>query len=114
MQNLPEGWRVRWGCIHWANWGKYAHKDEKSFVQIELLKKLDIKESSAFYKHLINKHGGMSTGTTFEDYFTVEIVKAYNKPMSKQTEEGTFMINIKGELLNKKKQKKKQNDTNQN
>ena len=32
----------------------------------------------------------------------MEIVKAYNKPMSRQTEEGTFMINIKGELLNSK------------
>ena len=44
----------------------------------------------------------MSAGTTFEDCFSVEIVKAYNKPMSRQTEEGTFMINIKGELLNSK------------
>ena len=43
----------------------------------------------------------MSTGSTFEDYFTVEIVKAYNKPRTRQTEEGTLMINIKGELLNK-------------
>ena len=78
------------------------HIRMKSHLSKFYSKKLDIKESSAFYKHLINKHGGMSTGTTFEDYFTVEIVKAYNKPMSKQTEEGTFMINIKGKLLNSK------------
>ena len=38
----------------------------------------------------------MSTGSTFEDNFTVEIFQVYNKPMTRQTEEGTFMINIKG------------------
>ena len=61
-----------------------------------------IRESSAFYKHLENKHGGITLGSTFGDNFSVEIVKAYNKPMTRQTEEGTFMINVKGELLNSK------------
>ena len=65
-------------------------------------KKLDMREGSAFYKHLKNKHEGLSEGLTFGDYFTVQIVKAYNKPMTRQTEEGTFMINVKGELLNSK------------
>ena len=37
-----------------------------------------------------------------EDYFIVKIVRADNKPVIRQTEEGTFMINIKGELLNSK------------
>ena len=41
-------------------------------------------------------------GSTFGDYFSVEIVKAYNKPMTRQTEERTFMINVKEELLNSK------------
>ena len=65
-------------------------------------KKLDIRESSAFYKDLQNKHGGLAAGSMFGDYFIVELVQAYNKPMTRQTEEGTFMINVKGELLNSK------------
>ena len=32
----------------------------------------------------------------------VEKVKAYSKPITRQTEEGTFMLNIKGKLLNSK------------
>ena len=65
-------------------------------------KKLDIREGSAFYKHLKNKHEVLSEGSTLEDYFIVKIVRADNKPVIRQTEEGTFMINIKGELLNSK------------
>ena len=53
------------------------HTRMKSHLSKFYSKKKDIKGSSVFYKHLINKHGGMSTGTT---------------------EQGTFMINIKGEL----------------
>ena len=34
--------------------------------------------------------------------FEVEIVKACKKPITRQTEEGTFMVNIKEELLNSK------------
>ena len=38
----------------------------------------------------------------FSECFEVEIVKAYKKPITRQTEEGTFMVNIKEELLNSK------------
>ena len=65
-------------------------------------KKQEIRDSSAFRKHLHNSHGGVEEGAKFEDFFKVEIVKAYSKPMTRQTEEGTFMININGELLNSK------------
>ena len=61
-----------------------------------------IRESSAFFKHLQNTHGGLKEGHDFADCFFVEIVKAYQKPMTRQTEEGTFMINTVGELLNSK------------
>ena len=53
-------------------------------------------------KHLENDHGGLPEGWMFKDCFDVEIVKAYNKPVTRQTEEGTFMINEKGELMNSK------------
>ena len=38
----------------------------------------------------------------FNDCLKIEIVKAYNKPITRQTEEGTFMMYIEGELLNSK------------
>ena len=47
-------------------------------------------------------NGGDFQGKPFEELFEVEIVKAYTKPMTRQTEEGIFMINVKGELLNSK------------
>ena len=80
--------------------GENMHTRMKSHFTKFNSKKPHIRESSAFYKHLENKHGGLQPGSSFEDYFTVEIVKAYIKPLSRQTEEGTFMMNVKGELLN--------------
>ena len=62
----------------------------------------DIREGSAFFKHLQNSHGGQPEGKHFSDCFNVKIVKAYNKPITRQTEECTFMINTEGELLNLK------------
>ena len=61
-------------------------------------KKQDIRDSSAFYKHIQN-----AQGKPFEELFEVQIVKAYRKPVTMQTEEGIFMINSKGEQLNKKR-----------
>ena len=38
----------------------------------------------------------------FEDYFEIQIVKAYSKPLTRIIEEGTFIINHEGEVLNSK------------
>ena len=78
------------------------HVRMKSHLTKFYSKKQDIRESSAFIKHLQNSHGGVREGAKFEDMFEIEIVKAYNKPLTRQTEEETFMINVKGELLNSK------------
>ena len=78
------------------------HTRMKSHLTKYNSKKQDIKDSSAFYKHIKNAHGGDFQGKPFEELFEVEIVKAYTKPMTRQTEEGIFMINVKGELLNSK------------
>ena len=39
------------------------------------------REGSAFYKHIENKHGGLKPGEQSEDYFDIEIVKAYRKEL---------------------------------
>ena len=45
----------------------------------------------------------MKKDETFEDYFQkVNIVKAYTKVLNRSIEEGTFMINHNGEVLNSK------------
>ena len=38
----------------------------------------------------------------FNECFEVKIVKAYKKLIRRQTEEGTFMVIVKGKLLNSK------------
>ena len=51
----------------------------------------------------MNTHGGLKPGEKFEDYFgEVNIVKSYNKNLTKCVEEGTFILNHKGQVLNSK------------
>ena len=61
-----------------------------------------IRAESAFYKHLMNSHGGKSDDRNFSDYFEIQILKAYKKPFTMLVEEGTYISNHKGELLNSK------------
>ena len=65
-------------------------------------KKMDIRDGSSFFKHSQNAYGGQPHGKQFNDCFNVEIVKENNKLITRKTEEGTFMINTVGELLNSK------------
>ena len=60
-------------------------------------------ESSAFVKHIENTYGGLKAGVKLEDYFEISIIKAYKKPLTRNIEEGTFIINYNGEILNSKK-----------
>ena len=57
---------------------------------------------SPFYKHLVNSHEGKDPDKKFSDYFEVQILKAYRKPFTRLVEEGTFISNHEGELLNSK------------
>ena len=61
-----------------------------------------IRAESAFYKHLVNSHGGKADDKNFSDYFEFTILKAYRKPLTRLVEEGTFISSHKGELLNSK------------
>jgi hypothetical protein len=82
--------------------GENMHTRAKAHLTKFYSKKKDIRESSAFFKHLENKHGGLKVGEKFEDYFEITIVKAYRKPLTRNIEEGTFIINYHGEILNSK------------
>ena len=43
-------------------------------------KSAKIQSESAFVKHLVSKHGGKYQNRRFEEYFKVEILKAFRKP----------------------------------
>ena len=78
------------------------HTQLKSHLSKFNSKLKHVREGSAFWKHLENTHGGLKDGEVFSDYFEVQIVKAYNKPMTRVIEEGTFIVNFDAELLNSK------------
>ena len=42
------------------------------------------------------KHGCLKRGEKFEDYFDIIIIKSYKKPMNRNIEEETFLINYQG------------------
>ena len=61
------------------------------------------RDDSAFYKHIMNTHQGLNSGEKFEDYFgEVNIVKSYSKVLTRCVDEGTFIINHEGQVLNSK------------
>ena len=69
----------------------------------EHLTKFRSRESSAFFKHIGNEHGGLKESKDFETCLPkVSIAKAYKKVLNRSIEEGTFMNNHNGELLNSK------------
>ena len=82
--------------------GENMHTRAKSHLSKFYSKTKHIRESSAFFKHIANKHGGVKEGSKFEDYFEICIVKAYRKPITRVVEEGVFIINHEGEILNSK------------
>ena len=82
--------------------GENMHTRAKSHLTKFYSKKKETRESSAFYKHIENKHGGFKKGDKFEDFFEIFIVKAYRKPLTRNIEEGTFIVNYEGEILNSK------------
>ena len=61
-----------------------------------------MRSESAFYKHLLNTHGGKADNKDFSDYFEIQILKSYKKPFTRLVEEGTFIASHNGELLNSK------------
>ena len=82
--------------------GENMHTRAKSHLTKFKSKIQQTREGSAFYKHIENKHGGLKPGEHFEDYFDIEIVKSYRKPLTRTIEEGTFIVNFNGEVLNSK------------
>ena len=64
----------------------------------------ETREGSVFFKPIKNKHGSLKRGEKGYDYFDIFIIKAYKKPLPRNIEEGTLIINYQGEILNSKKE----------
>ena len=89
-------------ACYYGESAKNMHCRSKEHVTKFNSKSEKIRSESAFYKHLVNSHGGKSPEKNFSDYFEVQIMKAYRKPFTRLVEEGTFISSHKGELLNSK------------
>ena len=89
-------------ACYYGESAKNMHCRSKEHVSKFSSKSEKIRSESAFYKHLVNTHGGVTAGKTFSDYFEIQILKAYKKPFTRLVEEGTYISSHKGELLNSK------------
>ena len=90
-------------AIYFGESGNNMHKRMKEHLTKFNSKVQKTREDSAFYKHIMNTHNGLKPGETFESYFgEVNITKSYNKVLTRCVEEGTFIINHKGQVLNSK------------
>ena len=101
---------LRAGCsnpkdsdTYFGETGQNLHTRIKSHVSKFNSKQLRIKETSAFYKHLVIKHENTQwEGKTFDELFEVKALKSYEKVFTRVVEEGTFMVKHNGEILNSK------------
>ena len=89
-------------ACYYGESAKNMHCRSKEHVSKFNSKSEKIRAESAFYKHLMNTHGGKSADKNFSDYFEIQILKAYKKPFTRLVEEGTFISSHRGELLNSK------------
>ena len=92
---------IKCACYYGES-AKNMHCRSKEHVTKFNSKSEKIRAESAFYKHLVNSHGGKDPAKTFSDYFEITILKAYRKPLTRLVEEGTYISSHKGELLNSK------------
>ena len=90
------------GACYYGESAKNMHCRSKEHVSKFNSKSEKVRSESAFYKHLLNTHGGKADNKDFSDYFEVQILKSYKKPFTRLVEEGTFIANHNGELLNSK------------
>ena len=60
------------------------------------------REGIVFYKHMTTVHGGVYENNYFGDFFEIVTIKAYKKPFTRNVEEGTYIANHEGEVINSK------------
>ena len=89
-------------ACYYGESAKNMHCRSKEHVTKFNSKSEKVRAESAFFKHLVNTHGGKSAEKNFEDYFEIQILKAYKKPFTRLVEEGTYISSHQGELLNSK------------
>ena len=99
---LRAGRKGELATCYFGESGKNMHCRCKEHVSKFNSKSAHIQAESAFVKHLLSKHGGKEGDKSFEDYFKVEIIKAYRKPFTRCVEEGTLIASHQGKILNSK------------
>ena len=89
-------------ACYYGESAKNMHCRSKEHVSKFNSKSEKVRSESAFYKHLLNTHGGKDDEKEFSDYFEIQILKSYKKPFTRLVEEGTFIASHNSELLNSK------------
>ena len=105
LQALPQGWNAECytkAATCYDQSGKNVDCSYKEHVSKLNSKTAKTREESAFYKHLMKAHGGNDEDKEFDDYFEMKILKAYKKLITMCVEEGTYIANHQGEILNSK------------
>ena len=87
-------------ACYYGESAKNMHCRSKEHIAKFNSKSEKIRGESAFYKYLVNSHGGKSPEKNFSDYFEIQILKTYRKPFTRLVEEGTYISSHRGELLN--------------
>ena len=82
--------------------GKNMHCRSREHISKFNSKSKKLHNESAFLKHLESSNGGRDKAKHLSDFFDITILKAYRKPFTKCVEEGTYIANHNGELLNSK------------
>ena len=99
---LKDGRSGDMSTTYYGESGKNMHCRAKEHASKFHSKKEHVRNESAFHKHLVNTHGGRDEMKTFSDYFEIVILKAYKKVFNKCVEEGTYISNHAGEIMNSK------------
>ena len=99
---LRDGREGKMSTSYYGESGKNMHCRSREHISKFNSKSTKLQNESAFLKHLESSHGGRDKAKSFSEYFDITILKAYRKPFTKCVEEGTFISNHNGELLNSK------------
>ena len=90
-------------ATYFGETGENMHTRMKSHESKFRSKQLHIRKGSAFYIHMVNEHPEQTLeNKPIDDFFEVNILKAYQKVLTRLVDEGTNLNSHNGPILNSK------------
>jgi hypothetical protein len=88
-------------ATYFGETGENMHTRMKSHKSKFRSKQLHIRKGSAFYIHMVNEHPEQTLeNKLIDDFFEVNILKAYQKVLTRLVDEGTNLNSHNGPILN--------------